>query len=360
MAEREWFEKDFYKVLGVAATATDKEITRAYRKLAKTLHPDTNPGSEERFKEVSAAYDVLGDATKRAEYDQVRTLGPAAGGPRFTGPGGVHFGGDAGDMGDLFANLFGSGGGFGGRRPRAERGVPLDTALQLNFRDAVFGVATAVNLPSEDPCGVCHGFGSAPGTNPVSCERCAGSGVIDDNQGPFSLREACPSCHGSGRRIVTPCPSCHGTGRQLSSRKVQVRIPAGVESGQRIKVKGKGGPGVNGGPPGDLFVDVRVAPDARFGRKGRHVTTTVDVSVTEALLGTAVSVPTLDDPVTLKIAAGTQPGTTLRVKGRGVPAVGRHPQGDLLVHVRVVVPTELTREQVQLVQKLDAALKKEA
>jgi molecular chaperone DnaJ len=260
---------------------------------------------------------------------------------------------------DLFANLFGQTGGFGGgRRARAQRGADLEAALQLNFRDAVFGVATAVNLPSEDPCGTCHGFGSAPGTNPVSCDRCAGSGVVDDNQGPFSLREACPVCHGSGRRIVTPCPTCHGTGRQISSRKVQVRIPAGVEAGQRIKVKGKGAPGAHGGPAGDLYVDVRVVPDARFGRKGRHVTTTVEVSVTDAMLGTTVSVPTLDEPVTLKIAAGTQPGTTMRVRGKGVPTAGRHAQGDLLVTVRVVIPTTLTREQTQLVQKLGAAFKK--
>jgi len=356
MAEREWFDKDYYKVLGVSSTATDKDITKAYRKLAKELHPDTNPGSEERFKEISAAYDVLGDAAKRKEYDEVRTMGPAAGGFPFGGGGGNFRSADFGDLGDVFGGLFGQ----GARRPRAQKGQDVEAALQLQFRDAVHGVTTAVNLPSEDPCGTCHGFGSAPGTSPVICDRCHGQGWLDDNQGPFALREACPQCHGSGRRVVTPCPTCHGTGRQVSSRKVQVRVPAGVEAGQRIKIKGKGAPGINGGPSGDLFVDVHVAPDARFGRKGRHVTTSVGVSVTDVLLGTTASVPTLDEPVTLKIAPGTQPGTTMRVRGRGVPAVGKHPQGDLLVTVRVEIPATLTREQEQLVRKLDAALKKEA
>jgi molecular chaperone DnaJ len=353
MAEREWFEKDYYKVLGLTSSATDKEITRAYRKLAKQLHPDTNPGSEERFKEVSVAYDVLGDADKRKEYDEVRRLGPAAAG--FGGPGGgVHFTtGDLGDLGDLFGGL------FGGRRQRAQRGGDLETALHLGFRDAVVGATTTVTLPSADACHTCGGNGAAPGTGFATCERCDGRGVLNDDQGPFAMSTICPVCHGRGGRIVTPCPSCQGTGREPSARRVNVRVPAGVVDGQRIRLKGKGNPGVNGGPSGDLFVDVHVGADPRFGRRGRHVTTTVDVPVTAAMLGTTVEIPTLEDAVTLKVPAGTQGGTTMRVRGRGVPAAGKHAAGDLLVTVNVSVPTKLTREQRALVERLAASLGEE-
>ncbi len=350
MAEREWFEKDYYKALGLTSSATDKEITRAYRKLAKQLHPDTNPGSEERFKEVSVAYDVLGDAEKRKEYDEVRRLGPSAAG--FAGPGaGAHFTqGDFTDLGDLFGGL------FGGRRQRAQRGEDLETGLHLGFRDAVVGVTTTVTLPSGEACHTCGGNGAAPGTGFATCERCQGRGVLNDDQGPFAMSTICPVCHGRGGRIVTPCPTCHGTGREPSARRVNVRIPAGVVDGQRIRLKAKGNPGVHGGPPGDLFVDVHVANDSGFGRRGRHVTTSVDVPVTAAMLGTTVEVATLDEPVTLKIPAGTAGGTTMRVRGRGVPASGKHAAGDLLVTVNVTVPKKLTKEQRALVERLAASL----
>jgi molecular chaperone DnaJ len=351
MAEREWFEKDYYKVLGVSPTATDKEITRAYRKLAKELHPDTNPGSEERFKEVAAANDVLGDPATRKEYDDVRRLGPAAAGFAGGGAAGNFRAADFGDLGDLFGGLFG-----GRRAQRAQRGGDLDTALHLNFRDAVNGVTTTVSLPTDDPCRTCGGRGAAPGTGFATCERCGGRGVLNDDQGPFSLSTVCPVCHGRGGRILTPCADCHGTGHVLSSRRVNVRIPPGVEDGQRIRLKGKGAPGVHGGPPGDLNVEVHVAPAPGFARRGRHVTTSVHVSVTQAMLGTQVEVPTLDEPVTLKIPAGTQPGTTMRVRARGVPATGRHPVGDLLVSVQVDVPKRLNKAQRQLAEKLAAAL----
>ena len=354
MAEREWFEKDYYKVLGVPSTATEKEITRAYRKLAKEHHPDTNPGSEERFKEITAANDVLGDPAKRKEYDEVRRLGPAASGFGFNGggaPGGTTFRTEGfGDFGDLLGGL------FGGRRQRAQRGNDIETALNLNFTDAVAGVTAAVSIPTDDPCRTCGGSGAAPGAGFATCERCQGRGVLNDDQGPFSLSSVCPNCQGRGGKVVTPCGDCHGTGRALSSRKVNVRIPAGVEDGQRIRLKGKGAPGQNGGPAGDLFVDIRVAPLANFGRRGRHVTTTVSISVVHAMLGTNVDVPTLGDPVTLKIPAGTQPGTTMRVRGRGVPASGKHAEGDLLVTVNVTVPKKLNKEQKAATEKLAAAL----
>ena len=356
MAEREWFDKDYYKVLGTTSSATDKEITRAYRKLAKQHHPDTNPDSEERFKEISVAYDVLGDADKRKEYDEVRRLGPAAAG--FAGSGGPGAGnfnfqsGDLGDLGDLFGGLFGN------RRPRAQRGADLETALHLSFRDSVMGVTTTVNLPSNEACKTCHGRGAAPGGY-VTCEFCNGRGVTNDDQGPFAMSSVCTHCGGRGGRIVTPCPSCQGSGREPSSRRVNVRIPAGVVDGQRIRLKAKGAAGTQGGHPGDLFVDVHVASEANFDRRGRHITTTVTVPLTAAILGTTVEVATLDEPVNLKIPAGTQSGTTMRVRGRGVPGSAKHAHGDLLVSVNVEIPKKLNKEQRTLVEKLAAALHEE-
>jgi molecular chaperone DnaJ len=355
MAEREWFDTDYYKVLGVSSSATDKEITRAYRKLAKEHHPDTNPGSEERFKQISVAYDVLGDAAKRKEYDEVRRLGPAAAGFAGAAPGAGNFNfqsGDLHDLGDLFGGLFGN------RRPRAQRGADLETALHLSFRDSVMGVTTTVSLPSNEACTTCHGTGAAPGGYMV-CEFCNGRGVTNDDQGPFAMSSVCSHCAGRGGRVVTPCPRCQGSGREPSSRRVNVRVPAGVVDGQRIRLKGKGAPGSQGGHPGDLFVDVHVASDPRFDRRGRHVTTTVTVPFTAAILGTTVEVLTLDGPVKLKIPAGTQPGTTMRVRAHGVPASNKHAHGDLLVSVNVEVPKKLNKEQRTLVEKLAAALGEE-
>jgi molecular chaperone DnaJ len=352
MAEREWFEKDYYQVLGLTSSATDKEITRAYRKLAKEYHPDTHPGSEERFKEISGAYDVLGDEPKRKEYDEVRRLGPAASGLGGQGAGGFNFQtGDFSDLGDIFGGLFG-----GSKRQRAQRGADLETALHLGFRDAVKGVTTTVSLPSSDACHTCKGNGGAPGSEFVTCERCHGRGVINDDQGPFAMSSVCPVCQGRGGRFATPCPTCHGTGREPSARRVNVRIPPGVIDGQRIRLKAKGNPGSHGGPAGDLFVDVHVARDERFDRRGRNITTTVKIPLTQVMLGTTVEVPTLDEPVTLKIPAGTQPGTTMRVKGRGVPASGKNPAGDLLVTVSVAVPKKLSKQQRVLVEQLASAL----
>ena len=364
-AQREWFEKDYYKALGVAESATDKEITRAYRKLAKEHHPDANPGSEDRFKEISAAYDVLGDAAKRKEYDEVRRLGPVGGG--FGGPGGGGFGGggfdpgsyrteDLGDLGDLFGGMFGRG---RQRRPRGpQRGADLEAGLHLAFKDAVQGVTTSVNLPSDVRCSTCRGSGAAPGTATTTCGRCSGRGSLDDNQGMFSLSTVCPNCQGRGQMVETPCPSCHGTGHEKSTRQVKVRIPAGVEDGQRIRIKGRGAPGQGAAPAGDLYVVVHVGHDDRFSRRGRNLTTVTTVSFPEAALGTQVTVPTLDGPVTLKVPAGTSPGSMLRVRGRGVPAgTGRsaQPAGDLLVKIEVAVPKTLTDEQRAAIEALAVA-----
>lgn len=360
-AQREWFEKDYYKVLGIGESATAKEITRAYRKLAKEHHPDANPGSEERFKEISAAYDVLGDDAKRKEYDEVRRLGPMAGG--FGGSGGGGFGGgptfrteDLGDLGGLLGGLFGAGRWSRNRGP--QRGADLEAGLHLAFADAVTGVETTVNLPSDVMCGTCRGSGAAPGTSRLNCVRCGGSGQLNDDQGPFSLSKICTDCQGRGQTIATPCPNCHGSGHEHSTRKVKVRIPAGVEDGQRIRVKGRGAPGEGTAPAGDLYVVVHVAHDARFGRRGRNLTSVAKVSFAEATLGTQITVPTLDESVTLKVPAGTQPGTQLRLKGRGVPAQGKaHPTpGDLFVKIEVEVPRDLTDAQREALERFHDAM----
>jgi len=367
--QREWFEKDYYKVLGVSEKATPKEITRAYRKLARELHPDANPDdpkAEERFKEVAAAYDVVGDEAKRKEYDEVRTLGPM-GGMGFGGgqgggggfnPGAGGFQGFQGaDLGDLLGGLFGGGG--GGRRGRGgaprgtgpQRGTDLEAELHLPFREAVVGVTTTLHLTSDMPCSTCHGNGARPGTSPTTCQNCGGRGVLDDNQGMFSFSTPCPVCGGSGSVITDPCPTCRGSGIERRPREVKVRIPAGVSDGQRIRLKGRGGAGRNGGPAGDLFVVVHVDSDAIFGRDGKNLTVVVPVTFSEAVLGTRLTVPTLEEStVTLKIPAGTPSGKVFRVKGRGVE--DKKGRGDLLVTVQVAVPTDLTDEQRQAVEAL--------
>jgi molecular chaperone DnaJ len=362
--QREWFEKDYYKVLGVPEEATDKDIRRAYRKLAKEHHPDSNPGHEDRFKEISAAYDVLSDAEKRTAYDEVRRLGPMAGGfgpgpggpGAGAGPGGFTFStddlGDMGGLGDLFGNLFGGGGGRQrGQRVGPRRGDDLETELHLSFLDAVNGVTTTVNLASEMACHTCRGSGAAPGTTPVVCPQCGGRGAVEDNQGPFSFSRACPRCSGRGTIVESPCPTCRGTGVERRPRQVKVRIPAGVDDGQRIRLKGRGGAGRNGGPPGDLYVVVHVAPHELFNRKGKDLLLTVPVTFPEAALGAEIKVPTLDGgPVTLRIPAGTRSGRTFRVKGRGVPV--SKGAGDLLVTTEVAVPAKLTAEQREAVEAL--------
>jgi len=361
--QREWFEKDYYKILGVADSATDKEITRAYRKLAKQYHPDANPGSEDRFKEISAAYDVLGDAARRKEYDEVRRMGPVANpfaGGGAGGAGGPGFGATfgSGDLNDLLGNIFGGAGGGRGRAGRHEpagprRGDDVDAELHLTFGDAVNGVTTAVNITSDVACATCAGTGAAPGTAPVICASCGGRGVINDNQGLFSFSQPCRACGGTGMRVETPCRTCRGRGVERRARQVKVRIPAGVEDGQRIRIKGRGGVGANGGPPGDLYVVVHTERHRLFGRQGKHLTLTVPVSFPEAALGATVAVPTLDKPVNLKVPAGTRSGRTFRVKGHGVPAASG--AGDLLVTVEVAVPQKLSDKEREAIEALASA-----
>lgn len=364
--QREWFEKDYYTVLGVGSDATDKDIQRAYRKLAKQHHPDANPGdaaSEEHFKEVSAAHEVLGDAEKRKEYDNVRDMVANGAGPGGFGGGfrGGDFDGDGG-VGDLFGNLFGGAAGFG-RRARGRsgaagpvRGQDLETELSLDFLNAVHGVTTTVPVTSDAACSACGGSGAEPGTFPDPCPTCRGTGAVAVDQGPFSFSEVCPKCGGRGQVIAHKCKKCRSTGVERRRREVKVRIPAGVKDAQRIRVKGRGAAGRNGGPPGDLYVVVHVRPHELFGRSGRtNLTVAVPVTFAEAALGTQVKVPTLDAPVTVKVPAGTQNGKTVRVRGRGITPAKGDP-GDLLVTFEVVVPTELTAEEREAVEALGEKL----
>lgn len=353
--QQEWFEVDYYKVLGVADDAPEKDITRAYRQLAKQYHPDANPGSEDRFKEISAAYDVLGDPDKRKEYDEVRRLAPMTG---PYGAGGGNFNFRVGDFADMFGSVFRQpGGGMRRQRPggmQARRGGDVEAFLHLDFDDAIAGVVTSVNVTTGAVCVTCAGSGAAPGTRPVTCDRCNGLGVLNDNQGLFSLSNPCPDCGGRGTKILTPCTACHGTGVEQRGRQVKVRIPAGVDDGQRIRVKGRGNPGRNGGPPGDLFVTVHVAPHPIFGRRGRDLLLTVPISYAEATLGGAIKVPSLDGRVAIKVPAGTKSGKTFRVRGKGITTPGG--TGDLLVSVEVAVPSELTDEQRSAIEALGASL----
>ena len=363
--QREWFEKDYYKVLGVSEQASDKELAKAYRKLAKQYHPDANPGAEEQFKDVSAAYDVLGDAERRKEYDEVRRMGPAANpfaGAR--GGGGFPSGGGQGgfrvdDLGDLLGNIFGRNAGRAGRTQTRtaspQRGEDVEATLHLSFDDAVHGVTTTANVPPDGACTPWGAPGGAPGPRPVVCPVCSGLGVINDNQGLFSFSQPCQACGGTGFKVEQPCTTCHGAGVEHRARKVKVRIPAGVEDGRRIRVKSRGSAGRSGGPPGDLYVIVNVEADRRFGRRGnRDLTLTVPISFSEAALGATITVPSLERPVSLKVPAGTRSGRTFRVRSHGVPVAAG--VGDLLVTVEVAVPTGLSEDQRSAIEGLAKVL----
>ncbi|MBI2169760.1 MAG: J domain-containing protein [Actinobacteria bacterium] len=365
--QREWFEKDYYGVLGVSPDAPPKDVTKAYRRLARQYHPDANAGNkeaEEKFKEVSAAYDVLGDASKRKEYDEVRRMaasgfrgsgGPGFGGPGFGG-GGVRFE-NLGDFDDLLGGFFGGAGGrgaggFGRGRAAPPRGADFETPLRLSFEDALTGTTTTVAFEADRPCSVCGGSGAEPGTVPVSCPQCGGSGMVAVDQGPFSFSQPCPNCRGAGRIVEKPCRRCRGQGMERARQEVKVRIPPGVVDGERIRVRGRGGYAPGGGPRGDLWVRVQVQPHRIFERRGRYdLGLTVPVRYTEAVLGADVTVPTPEGPVTVRIPAGTPPGRTLRVKGKGghTPTGGR---GDLMATIDVVVPKKVSKEERELLKRL--------
>jgi len=344
-AQREWIETDYYKVLGVSSTATDKEIVRAYRQLAKKYHPDANPGSEERFKEISAAYDVLSDTNKRKEYDNIRKMGPISSG--LGGQGGFNFKID--DITDLFGGIFRTAGGGAGKRRASyssastPKGADLHEEIHLSFLDAVKGLETSINVASNARCSVCSGTGAKPGTSPVTCPRCKGTGTIEDNQELFSLSTPCPECGGRGVKIIDFCPHCHGTGIERKNRQVKLRIPPGVSDGQKIRVPSRGEPNSRGTNPGDLYVIIHVAKHPIFDKKENDLLLTAPITFPEAALGATIKVPTLDGSVTLKIPPGTKSGRTFRVKGKGISQGAK--RGDLLVNVEITVPDKLNDHQ---------------
>ncbi|MED5802783.1 molecular chaperone DnaJ [Gordonia sp. Z-3] len=385
--QREWLEHDFYKDLGVASDASAEEIKKAYRKLARELHPDANPGdtaAEERFKRVSEAHSVLADPEKRKEYDETRAMfagGRFRGGGNgfpggFSGGGGTHYTTTPGadfNIGDLFGGGGGAGGesagGFGdlfdglfNRGPRTstatrpKRGNDLETETTLTFKDAATGTTVPLRVTSPAPCTTCHGSGAKPGTSPRVCPNCNGSGFVSRNQGAFGFSEPCQDCQGTGSRIDDPCTDCDGSGVKVRARTINVRIPAGVEDGQRIRLAGQGEAGRRGAPSGDLYVVVHVTADKVFTRSGNDLKVQLPVSISELVLGATVSVPTLDGSVGVKIPANTSDGRTLRVRGRGVPKRSGG-AGDLLVTVKVAVPPKLDDDAVEAMRRYAAAEK---
>ncbi len=360
MSQKDWIEKDYYKTLGVPKDASAADVKKAFRGLAKKLHPDSNendPKAEARFKEVSEAYEVLSDEGKRKEYDEARALF-GSGGFRMPGPAGPGQGpgatsfdlsdllgrmssGAGGRAGDVFSGIFNRGG-SGARRPR--RGADVESSVTLSFDEALSGLTLPLRLTSEAPCTVCAGTGAKAGTVPRVCPTCEGAGQVNRNQGGFAFPEPCRACRGRGLVVDDPCPTCTGSGRAPSTRTVQARIPAGVRSGQKIRLRGKGAPGENGGDPGDLLIAVTVSPHPVFGRDGDNLTVTVPVTFTEAALGADIAVPVPGGgTVTVRLAEGTANGRVLRVRGKGVSRKDGT-KGDLLVTVEVAVPARLSSE----------------
>ncbi|WKN48201.1 molecular chaperone DnaJ [Nocardioides sp. Arc9.136] len=373
----DWAQKDFYAELGVKKDATAEEVKRAYRRLARANHPDSNPGDtakHEKFKAVAEAYDVVGDPEKRKKYDEMRSLygsggfrggfgGGGFGGGGAGGPGGINLedllrerAGGGGGFGDMFGDLFGA-----GRRTqqtrRPQKGADIETTATIGFTEAIEGVTVSLRLSSDAPCPTCSGTGGKPGTKPKVCPECEGAGyVVGSAGGAFSINETCPRC--GGRQLVydEACPTCHGSGRGTSARTIQARIPAGVKDGQRIRLRGKGAAGEAGGSAGDLYVDVKVSPHRIFGRKDANLTLDVPVSFDEAALGAEVKIPTLTGaPVTLRLPPGTPNGRTFRVRGKGAPKPDGT-TGDLLATVEVQVPAVLDAKAREAVEAYREAM----
>jgi molecular chaperone DnaJ len=342
--------KSLYEVLGVSKNASQDEIKKAYRKLVREVHPDRNPGNEERFKEVQGAYDVLSDAEKRKQYDRFGSTNgqPGAGA-------GTTFDFSDFDLGDIFGGIFNRGGGRQ-QQQRGQRGNDVEVEVRVSFEDALQGVQTTVPVQLELACHTCHGTGAAPGTAPVVCPKCEGSGVVATSQGLFALQQPCPQCRGMGSIVTTPCPTCHGAGRERRTKRYTVKIPAGVKDGTRIKLKGKGEAGFGGAAAGDLFVVTRVEPSKVYERRGDDLVVTVPVSFPTATLGGTVEVPTPGGPVSLKIPSGTEDGKLLRIKGRGAPRLKGDGQGDVLARVRIEVPKKVNKKQRELLEQLGKSI----
>ncbi len=350
--------QDHYKVLGVEKKASAADIKKAYRKLARQYHPDKNPGdakAESRFKEISLAHDVLGDPEKRKEYDRALANPFSSAGRGGGAPGQPGF--DAGGFGDILSDLFGQAtrgrtGGAGSARTRAERGRDLEAEISINFDQAINGAQVPISVPTYERCATCGGTGAKPGTSPVVCPRCQGRGIESEGQGLFSISQPCSRCGGAGTVIEEPCPTCKGAGRNRTVKRYRVNVPAGVKEGSRIRLAGKGEPGRNGGPDGDLFVVTRVQDSPVFARKGEHVEVEVPLTIPEALRGAEIEVPTLDGRKTLRVPAGTRPGSVQRLRGEGPKRLGKTGRGDIHYKFVLDLPDKLTDEQEAAVDDL--------
>jgi molecular chaperone DnaJ len=343
-----------YDTLGVPKNASADEIKKAYRKLARQHHPDANPGddaAEAKFKEVQTAYDVLSDAEKRKRYDAYGSANGRMGGAG--GGGGPQFA--EFDLSDLFGGLFGGGGGGGfgrARAPQPERGADLQTEVHVSFEDSLEGVQVPVRANLETACHTCGGSGAEPGTAPIVCPECGGRGIVSDSQGLFSLSHPCPRCRGNGTVIEQPCHTCRGSGRERVQKTFQVKIPAGSKDGTKIRLKGRGEQGRNGGPAGDLYVVARVADSPVYERRGADLVVDVPLSYADAALGASVEVPTPEGPISLKVPAGSQHGKLLKVKGRGAPKLKGGGKGDLLARLKLNVPEKLSKQERELLEQL--------
>ncbi|SFN37653.1 molecular chaperone DnaJ [Variovorax sp. OV329] len=354
-------KRDYYETLGVPKNASDEELKKAYRKLAMKYHPDRNHGdgakeSEAKFKEAKEAYEMLSDAQKRAAYDQ---YGHAGVDPNMRGPGAEGFGGFAEAFGDIFGDVFGGAAGARGRGGRQVfRGSDLSYAMEITLEEAADGKDAQIRIPSWDDCGTCHGSGAKPGTKAITCTTCHGQGTVQMRQGFFSVQQTCPQCRGTGKIIPEPCTTCHGQGKIKNNKTLEVKIPAGIDDGMRIRSTGNGEPGTNGGPPGDLYIEIRLKKHEIFERDGDDLHCVVPVSVTTAALGGEIEVPTLKGAAAIDIPDGTQSGKQFRLRGKGVKGVRSSYPGDLYCHVRVETPVKLTEHQRKLMKELDESLKK--
>jgi molecular chaperone DnaJ len=358
-------KRDYYKVLDLARTATEADVKKAYRRLAMKYHPDRNPNdkeAEEKFKEAKEAYEILSDAEKRSTYDQFGHAGIDA--ARQGGGAGGGFGGRGDAFGDIFGEVFGDifGGarrGGGGGRAQVFRGADLKYDLELDLHQAVFGHSVEINVEKLFECDTCGGSGAAKGHKPVTCDTCGGAGQVRISQGFFQLQQTCPRCRGTGTIIKNPCDTCLGQGRVRRSKKLAVKVPAGVDSGDRIRLSGEGEAGRNGGPPGDLYVEVHVKNHAIFERDGEHLSCEVPISFSTAVLGGSVEVPTLDGEVVLKIPGETQSGKVFRLRDKGVKPVRGGDRGDLFCRVVIETPVNLSSDQRELLRKFDESLRKD-
>jgi len=352
-------KRDYYEILGVAKNSSEEEIKKSYRKLAMKFHPDRNPGdkaAEDKFKEAKEAYEMLSDGQKRAAYDRFGHAGvdPNVGG----GPAGAHGfnGGFAEAFGDIFGDIFGTAAGARSARHNAFRGADLRYNMEISLEQAANGFATDIRVPAWENCETCAGTGAKPGTKPKTCGTCSGSGAVRMAQGFFSIQQTCPTCHGSGRVIASPCQVCHGDGRVKHNKVLEVSIPAGIDEGQRIRLSGKGEPGVNGGPPGDLYVEIRITPHEVFQRDGDDLHCEVPISIAAAVLGGEIEVATLKEKVSIELPEGTQSGKTFRLRGKGIKGVRSNYPGDLYCHVRVETPVRLTEKQKKLLRDFDQSI----